>query len=95
MHQVWLASHLPKVLIMRFLKNLLQGADYHIHKWEKTYSYTSLRDAFADPIGVIDRSGTITKGEECKACGKTRSTITIYAKDGGIEKVVVREYNEE
>jgi hypothetical protein len=58
----------------------------HVHRWKKTYTYTSLRDALADPIGVIDRSGTITVGEECKGCGDTRSKITCYAKDGSIEK---------
>jgi hypothetical protein len=70
---------------MNFLQRLT-----HIHRWKKMYTYTSLRDPFADPIGVIDRSGTITIGEECKGCGDTRSRITHYAKDGSVEKVVIR-----
>jgi len=58
---------------------------FHFHQWEKTYSYTSLRDAFANPPGVIDRSGIVTIGEKC-FCGETRSKMTVYAKDGRVEK---------
>ena len=62
---------------MKFLQKLLCS-----HRWEKTYSYASLKDVFASPPGNIDRSGTIYIGQECKACGKSRTEITVFAKDG-------------
>jgi hypothetical protein len=60
------------------------------HKWEKTYTYLSQKDIFASPIGDLDQSGTLTRGQKCKHCREERTEITIYAKDGSVEKVVYR-----
>jgi hypothetical protein len=62
----------------------------HQCKWEKTYTYLSVQDIYASPIGDLDRSGTLTVGQECRICRKSQSKLTVYAKDGGVEKVIIR-----
>ena len=62
----------------------------HQCKWEKTYAYLSVQDIYASPIGDLDLSGTLTEGQECRVCRKSRSELTIYAKDGSIEKVIIK-----
>ena len=69
---------------MNWLKIFLQQLPVILcdHNWEKEYSYASLKDVFASPPGNIDRSGTIYVGQKCKVYGKSRTQITVLAKDG-------------
>lgn len=70
---MWMASFLSKVLIMNIGEKLP-----HEHKWEQTYTYSSL--------SMRDQSGTVTKGQACK-CGKSRRKITTYKPNGSIDKL--------
>ena len=73
------------------MSNRWTSEEAHTHQWENIYRYLSQKDIFATPLGQPkDISGTLTIGQECKLCGKTRSEYTIYAKDGSIEKVTYR-----
>jgi len=54
------------------------------HKWEDKYKYASL--------SMDDQSGTVTIGQKCEVCNKTRSKYTTYVKDGSIENVSYREH---
>jgi hypothetical protein len=56
---------------------------FHIHRWIQIYSYASMKDAFGHPR---DRSGTLTIGEECEFCDKSRNKILVYDKSGKVEK---------
>ena len=70
-----------------FCRNRETGCD---HQWKNTYSYLSVKCIFASLSDEIDRSGSLTVGQECKSCGKGRSKLTTYAKNGSIESITFR-----
>lgn len=65
--------------MFQWLKDLLETT--HIHQWETTYTYSSMKD-----MCPTDRSGTIYTGQRCKVCPASRTRVKEYGKNGQIKE---------